>query len=58
MFLRERATQAEYCDRPDIPDADLAANYHHLGRFNRLMLGVVPSERGDSGMPSTRRDWH
>lgn len=37
MFLSERATQAEYCDRPDLPDEDVAANYLHLGRFNRLV---------------------
>jgi hypothetical protein len=45
MFLRERATQAEYCDRPDLPDADLAANYHHLSRFNRRMLVADPFQR-------------
>lgn len=45
MFLRARATQAEYCDRPDLPDADLAANYHHLGRFNRLVLIADPFQR-------------
>ncbi len=45
MFLRERATQAEYCDRPDLPDADVASNYHHLGRFNRVMLVADPFQR-------------
>jgi 2-polyprenyl-3-methyl-5-hydroxy-6-metoxy-1,4-benzoquinol methylase len=45
MFLRERATQAEYCDRLDLPDADVAANYHHLGRFNRLVLAADPFQR-------------
>jgi len=45
MFLRERATQAEYCDRPDISDGDLAANYHHLGRFNRLVHVADPFQR-------------
>ena len=45
MFLRERARQAEYCDQPDLPDADVAVNYHHLGRFNRLMLVADPFQR-------------
>jgi 2-polyprenyl-3-methyl-5-hydroxy-6-metoxy-1,4-benzoquinol methylase len=45
MFLRERATQAEYCDRPDLPDADVAANYLHLGRFNRVVHVADPFQR-------------
>jgi 2-polyprenyl-3-methyl-5-hydroxy-6-metoxy-1,4-benzoquinol methylase len=45
MFLRVRTTQAEYCDRPDLPDADLAASYHHLGRLNRVMVVADPFRR-------------
>ncbi len=45
MFLRVRATQAEYCDRPDISDADLAANYDQLTRFNRLVHVADPFQR-------------
>jgi 2-polyprenyl-3-methyl-5-hydroxy-6-metoxy-1,4-benzoquinol methylase len=45
MFLRERATQEEYCDQPDLPDADIASNYHHLSRFNRVMFVADPFQR-------------
>jgi 2-polyprenyl-3-methyl-5-hydroxy-6-metoxy-1,4-benzoquinol methylase len=45
MFLRERALQAEYCDQPDLPLADVAANYRQLARFNRLVLVADPFTR-------------
>ena len=45
MFLRVRTTQAEYCDSPDISDADLAANYEQLSRFNRLVHVADPFQR-------------
>jgi 2-polyprenyl-3-methyl-5-hydroxy-6-metoxy-1,4-benzoquinol methylase len=45
MFLRERATQAEYCDRPDLSDTELATSYGHLTRFNRRMLVADPFQR-------------
>ncbi len=45
MFLGARATQAEYCDRPDLPDADLVANYDQLSRFNRLVHVADPFQR-------------
>jgi len=35
MFLSQRATQAEYCDRPDLPVAEVADNYRQLARFNQ-----------------------
>lgn len=38
MFLRQRATQAEYCDRPDLPLEAVTSNYQQLARFNRTML--------------------
>jgi 2-polyprenyl-3-methyl-5-hydroxy-6-metoxy-1,4-benzoquinol methylase len=37
MFLRQRATQAEYCDEPDLPARAVASNYHQLARFNRVV---------------------
>jgi 2-polyprenyl-3-methyl-5-hydroxy-6-metoxy-1,4-benzoquinol methylase len=37
MFLRQRATQAEYCDRPDLPLEMVTSNYRQLARFNRTM---------------------
>lgn len=45
MFLRERAKQEEYCDRPDRTDADVASQYYHLGRVNRLVLTTDPFQR-------------
>ena len=45
MFFSRRATQAEYCDQPDLPAADLADNYRQLGRFNRLALATDPFQR-------------
>src|SRR5881396_1268537 len=45
MFLSQRATQAEYCDRLDLPPAEAAANYLHLARFNRLVLVADPFQR-------------
>lgn len=38
MFLSQRATQAEYCDRPDQSRAELADCYRQLAEFNRRML--------------------
>ena len=38
MFLRERATQAEYCDQPGLPLEAVASNYRQLARFNETML--------------------
>src|SRR6266516_4262110 len=38
MFLRQRATQAEYCDRLDLPLAEVRVNYRQLARLNRLLL--------------------
>ena len=45
MFFRRRATQAEYCDQPDLPVADLVDNYRQLARFNRLALVTDPFQR-------------
>ena len=45
MFLSQRATQAEYCDRPDLPLQELADNYRQLARFNRIMLVADSSQR-------------
>ncbi len=45
MFLRERATQAEYCDQPDLPLEEVASSYRQLTRFNRLMLVADPFQR-------------
>ena len=45
MFLSQRATQAEYCDQLDLPLDEVADNYRHLARFNRLMLVADPFQR-------------
>ena len=45
MFLSQRATQAEYCDRPDLPVSEVADNYRQLARFNRLLLVTDPFQR-------------
>src|ERR1044071_7876855 len=45
MFLRERATQAEYCDQPDLPPEEVASSHHQLSRFNRLLLVADPFQR-------------
>jgi hypothetical protein len=37
MFLRERATQAEFCDQPGLPLEAVASNYRQLARFNETM---------------------
>lgn len=42
MFLRERSTQAEYCDRLDLPLEEVRAVYRQLDRINRL-LGTADS---------------
>lgn len=36
MFLRDRATQAEYFDAPERTPAELRQHYAQLGRINRL----------------------
>lgn len=45
MFLSQRATQAEYCDRLDLPLGEVADNYRQLARFNRLLLVTDPFQR-------------
>jgi hypothetical protein len=45
MFLSQRATQAEYCDQPDLPLPEVADNYHQLARFNRALLIADPFQR-------------
>jgi SAM-dependent methyltransferase len=45
MFLSQRATQAEYCDRLDLPLNEVADNYRQLARFNRLLLVTDPFQR-------------
>jgi 2-polyprenyl-3-methyl-5-hydroxy-6-metoxy-1,4-benzoquinol methylase len=45
MFLSQRATQAEYCDRLDLPLSAVMDNYRQLGRFNRLVLVADPFQR-------------
>src|SRR6188474_221395 len=45
MFLSQRATQAEYYGRPDLPLEELADNYRQLARFNRMMLVADPFQR-------------
>ena len=37
MFLSERATQAEYCDRTDLSLDEVRAVYQQLGRIHRLL---------------------
>lgn len=37
MFLRERSTQAEYCDRPDLTPAEVRSVYHQLDRIHQLL---------------------
>jgi hypothetical protein len=43
--LSQRATQAEYCDRPDLPLSAVADNYRQLARFNRVLLVADPFQR-------------
>lgn len=45
MFLSRRATQAEYCDRPDLPLEEVADNYRQLAQFNRVLLVADPFQR-------------
>jgi 2-polyprenyl-3-methyl-5-hydroxy-6-metoxy-1,4-benzoquinol methylase len=45
MFLSQRVTQAEYCDRTDLPSSEVADNYRQLARFNRLLLVTDPFQR-------------
>jgi hypothetical protein len=45
MFFTRRATQAEYCDRPNLSAADLADNYRQLARVNRVALATDPFQR-------------
>lgn len=37
MFLRQRSTQAEFCDRPDLTEAEVRDVYRQLARINRLL---------------------
>ena len=37
MFLRERSTQAEYCDRPDLTPAEVRSVHHQLDRIHQLL---------------------
>lgn len=37
MFLRERSTQAEFCDRPDLTEPEARGVYRQLARINRLL---------------------
>jgi SAM-dependent methyltransferase len=45
MFLSQRATQAEYCDRPDLPLIEVASHYSQLARINRWLLAADPFQR-------------
>lgn len=45
MFLRERATQAEYFDSPDRSGAEIAAGYQLLAGINRLFHFAEPYQR-------------
>lgn len=45
MFLRQRATQAEYFDLPDRPNAELVEAYASLARVNRLFVFEEPFQR-------------
>lgn len=38
MFFRQRATQAEYCDQPDLSREAVISHCLQLARFNRTML--------------------
>jgi len=46
MFLRHRATQAEYCDQHDLPLSEVASTCRQLARFNELMLVSDAFQRG------------
>lgn len=37
MFLRERSTQAEYCDRPDLPPSEVRSVHRQLDRIHQLL---------------------
>lgn len=37
MFLRQRSTQAEYCDRPDLSAAEVRSVYRQLDRLHHLL---------------------
>jgi ubiquinone/menaquinone biosynthesis C-methylase UbiE len=45
MFLRRRATQAEYFDAEDRSPLEVAADYQQLARVNRLFMFSQPFER-------------
>ncbi|MEO6183431.1 MAG: methyltransferase domain-containing protein [Verrucomicrobiota bacterium] len=45
MFLRQRATQAEYFDSPDRSLAETAESYKALARINRLFSFAEPFQR-------------
>jgi hypothetical protein len=44
MFLSQRATQAEYCDQPDLPLIEVAS---HNGRFVRINRWLGSANVGD-----------
>src|SRR5882762_3529981 len=45
MFLRHRATQAEYFDSPDRAEAEVAESYASLARANRIFFFAEPFQR-------------
>ncbi len=45
MFLRRRATQAEYLDAPGRSAAEIAADYRQLARVNRVFALTDPFQR-------------
>ena len=45
MFLSQRATQAEYCDQPELLLSEVASHYGQLARINRWLLAAEPFQR-------------
>src|SRR5688500_11963994 len=45
MFLRRRATQAEYSDAPDRPKAEIVEMYESLASVNRLFVFAEAFQR-------------
>ena len=45
MFLSQRTTQAEYCDRTDLPVGEVRAVYQQLGRIHRLLHSADAFQR-------------
>jgi hypothetical protein len=46
MFLRQRATQAEYCDRDDLSPTEVRQTCRQLARFNELVRVSDAFQRG------------